>query len=361
MATANQQNNKQSDKHFLDSVVEDTTDVINTEEVEEIEEENENLTQEEIEALELEKEQLAEQEAERLRLEQEGSTTQEDDEFSYVPFVQELIDSKILVSDEEKEYEDSVQGFKELVDDNIRFKFEEYKSNIITPTAVKFIEFLENGGSPDEFITNASAIPDYANFNITDPDTAKNLIRDNLTLLGYDDEDIESQISEFEEINSLEKNAKIAQKRLVKYAEEQLEELTKQQKLQEEQRLNSLKEEDESIKKSIYEREDIAGFKLTKTEKDDFYKFITKPIKDEKGKVTTQYLKEITEEDKIKMAFFKYKKFNFGDVEKKIETKKANELQVQLRKKADKLSGKTSTQEQEETTSTKLPDMFWLP
>ena len=328
--------------HFLDSIDENTEDLNvqnnNLEENQE-EEEEENLDNEEFEE---------EQEEEEQQEEEEENQEEINDEFSYTPLVQELVKSGILSLIENKEYDDDDNGFKEIIDDNVLLKHQEFKDNLINETSKKFIEFLEAGGNPDEYIQKTSEIPDYANMNLEDETTLKNLIADHLFIQGYEEEDINTQIEEFEEIGSLNKQGKIAQKYLIKYAEKEFNKITEEQKENEKQRVDDLQKEAKSLHEFIYNSEHISGFKLAKTEKDRLYDYITKPIKKENGKVYTQNLLEDSIETKVATALFKMKKFNFKDIENKVETRKVNELHNNLKKKNDKLLGKNNVVNSEE-------------
>jgi hypothetical protein len=323
--------------HFLDTVEEDEN-IINTGDIiEEEEEQEEKIEQEE----ENEESENLEEESDESEEEQEEEEKIEDSEFSYSPFIQELVDSDLLVIPEGKEYDDTTDGFKELIDDNVHLKHEEFKSKLINPTSAKFIEFLEAGGNPDEYIQKAAEIPDYANMDLEDESTLKNLIADHLTIQGYDPEDIDAQIAEYEEIGSLAKHATTAQKYLIKYGEKELANITKQQQEAEAERIKMLQQEEETARDIIFNKE-IGGFKLPKTERDRLYDYIFKPIKKENGKILTQNLLEDDAETKIALAYYKMKKFSFKDIEAKVETKQASKLQEQLRKKNDKLTGKTN-------------------
>lgn len=355
---------KQQDKHFLDAIQDDSfIDENQQEEDTQFEEKNklvdDELTKEEQEALELERQQLEEQESDSTQ-ESNNNENNQEEELTYEPLFKELVDAGIVIpSSEDKEYDDSLDGIKEIIEDTAKLKFEELKERFINPTTSKFIEFLENGGSPDEFIESTSKLPDYANLDITDEGTAENLVRDNLTLQGYEEEEIDSIISEYKEINTLERHAKTAQRKLVEYKDKQEEELINNQKQVEKNRINNLEKEREDLKKSIYESKQIAGFEPSKAERDRFYDYLTKPIKKE-GRVTTQYIEEITEEDKVKLAFLKFKKFDFSTFENKGKTDTINGIHKMLKVKKDPLSTRNNTQEQDEVISIKIPDMPWL-
>ncbi len=347
--------------HFLDTVEESenqSEEIVNkasktTKVGDTIVEEEEELEEEENDDSKKESEEIEEE-----NNEEEEQKENEDTEFTFSPFIQELVDSELLVIPEGKEYDDTTDGFKELIDDNIHLRHEEFKKNLINPTSSKFIEFLEAGGNPDEYIQRSSEIPDYANADLEDEVTLKNLIADHLHIQGYDKEDIESQLAEYEEIGSLAKHATTAQKYLVKYAEKELANITKQQQEAEAERVKVLQEEEAAARDIIFNKE-IGGFKLPKTERDRLYDYIFKPVKKENGRILTQNLMEDDTETKIALAYYKMKKFNLKDLETKIETKVAGKLQEQLRKKSDKLISKTNAIT-EENTSGKLQGWDFL-
>lgn len=369
---SNQQTTKS--KHFLDSVVENTfeeennitdNNVVNEEDQEDDENQDEfdQLTEEEKLALEEERKRLENEDEDQNESNEDSVDNvqnQNNDDFTFSPFIQELVDSDVLVMPEGKDYDDTTEGFKELIEDNAKLKFEDYKNNTLkNPVSIKFIEFLEAGGTPDEFIERASEIPDYANMKLDDEATVKNMIADHLFIQGYEEEDIKTQLEEYEELGSLTKQGTIAQKYLIRYAEKELANITKQQQEAEEQKQTALQLELEELKKDIYEKPEIGGFKLTKTERDNLLNYITKPVKREGNKVYTQNTLDDSKETKLAIALYKMKKFSFKDIENKIETKKVGELQNQLKKKPDKLSGKNNTN-QEENVSTKIQGFDWL-
>lgn len=355
--------------HFLDSITEETvstskevnnkpTAKVKTEDV--VEDEEEQLLEEDQEEQE-ENEDLEESdnnEEDQEEQEQQEEDVVEDTEFTFDPFIQELVNSDLLVIPEGKEYDDNINGFKELIDDNVILKHEEFKSKLINPTSAKFLEFLEAGGNPDEYIQKSSEIPDYANMDLEDTNTLKNLIADHLHIQGYEKEDIEAQLAEYEEIGSLAKHATTAQKYLVKHAEKELANITKQQQLAEAERIKALQKEEEEARDYIYNKK-IRGFKLTKTEGDKLYDYIFKPVKKEDGKILTQNLLEDDIETKLAIALFKMRKFSFDDIENKAESKVASKLQQQLRKKSDKLVGKNNSVGEEKQT-VGLQGFEWL-
>ena len=77
-------------------------------------------------------------------------------------------------------------------------------------------------------------------------------------------------------------------------------EITNQQKIKEQERINKLNTELEEIRKEIFDKPDIAGFKPPKSEKEKFYEYMTKPVaKDKEGNLLTKYMVEMQEEDKV--------------------------------------------------------------
>lgn len=355
--------NKQS-VHFLDSIVE--SNLVNEdepvktglEEQEDVIEKKSVLDGSEDDSEEEETEEISEETFE------EEASEEEDEDFSFNPLVQSLIEDGIIRPNEGKEYDDDTEGFKDLIQDTAKLQFEEYKNSFVNDTSKKFIEFLESGGSADEFIQSSSEYPDYSKIDIDDEDNQKLMIREHYELLGWDENDIDSQIEELEEMGSLTKHSKTALKYLSKHRDEYLQGVIENQKQAEQARLQRLENEVVNIQKFIDTSENIAGLPVTKADRTKFIDYLTKPVKkDDRGNIFSRYSLEVTEEDKLKMAFLKYKNFDFSGMEAKIETRKTTELKKSLSKFKDTMSTKNNKVDRSDDSNSskdKFPTLGWL-
>jgi hypothetical protein len=76
-----------------------------------------------------------------------------------------LINDGVLKYDESKEYEDSPEGVKELIQDNINSGIEAWK-NQYAPEVLEIMDHIKNGGSIDDFIQLEQEGPDYEKVDI---------------------------------------------------------------------------------------------------------------------------------------------------------------------------------------------------
>ena len=283
---------------------------------------------------------------------------EDEDEASFAPFVSELVDKGVLFIDDQKEYEDSEEGLAEIINDTVSKKVTEYIDNL--PEEAKgILEYIQNGGNVKDYV-QASQSVDFSEIDMEDEDNHKFLVEDYLKLQGLDADEIKEKIETYEDAGILEKEAKSAQKKLIKYQEEQQVKLVEEQRKQAELQRQFELEEEQKFKSMILDKEDLGGFKLNKVEREKFYDYLTKPTK--AGK--TQYQLEDTVEERLKMAYYKFKGFNFTDIERKATTKAT----IQLKKSIDKVTDKNLKSggritdnrgdERPQTTKLHIPNMW---
>ncbi len=254
---------------------------------------------------------------------------EEEEEDSYAPFISQLVDEGVLFIDESKEYEDSEKGIKDIINDTVAHKVIEYVNNL-PEEARGVLEFIQNGGTLEDYLKVGQGV-DYQQIDMDDEDNHKYLLEDYLKMQGLDEDEIRDKIETYEDAGILEKEAKLAQKKLIKHQEEEKVQLVENQKKQAEAERLAAIEEDKKFQSWILNTEDLGGFKVSKAEREQFLAYLTKPTK--AGK--TQYQLDDTPEERLKMAFFKFKKFDFTDVERKATTKATLNLKKNLDKATD--------------------------
>lgn len=248
-----------------------------------------------------------------------------------------------LLEGYDEEMEDTPEAFQSMIEKTIEKGVEDYKNSFANPLSKQFLDYIENGGDPSQFMSMVSG-PDYSKI---DPDRVadseamqKQLLRDQLAAQGEDQNEIEDIIEAFENSGQLEKQANRA--------------LTKLQKSQEKQRLDAIeaqKQQAADIKKKNQERleelegsinsaEEIGGFTLTKKAKKDFFNYMTK-IDPKTGK--TKLMADSENEDKqLLMAYLYFNDFKFDKLEKKIASKETKSLAEKLGRHTDSsLRGKS--------------------
>ncbi len=305
--------------------------------------------QKETDDQELEKEVDIEPTEEEPKVEETVEET--NDEFSFSPFVESLADSEVLYIDPEKEYDDSEDGFRQVIEDTINHRFDE-KIKSLPEKFQRILDLGLKGADLDELIQHETKV-DYTTVDLEDPDNQLLLITEHFEALGYKPETIQKKIDKIQDMGDQEEAAKEASEFLI---EKQKRDDQKFIKDQEDKISRSKKEADdliESFRKEVLATEEIGGFKVPKAEREKLVEYITKPIKKDKDGnwLTQQDIDTRSPKTQLEMSYYSMKGFNFSDVEKKITTKKTLDLKKEVRRFTDtnakNKSGSTVTQPKE--------------
>ena len=166
-------------------------------------------------------------------------------------------------------------------------------------------------------------------------------IRESLKLSGESEEDINDMIDEWEVNGTLEKRAKSAITKLQKHEKAQKEELVRIQKAQEEKRKAEQLEYWNNFKKQLYEKEQIAGFKVTPKLKDKLWDFMTTP--DKEGKTKYQRAVEQNADSSYLFAYLAMNNFDSSKLEKQVETKVSHNMSKMLKNYANSTKNRISS------------------
>ena len=247
-----------------------------------------------------------------------------------------LIESDVLVYDEDKEYEASPEGIKQLIEETVAKKAEsaltQYKESL-PDNANELIGILEKGGTVQDFIemsqqTNFADVPIYDGEGNSLERNQTYLVEDYLELvLGYDKDEIDETVEGYKEGGLLEKQAAIAQKKLARWQSDKNDALVRQREADKLAAEQLATEQADAFRKSVIDKREIAGFKLTKQKAEQLYDYITKPI-DKEGK--TKFAKDDTEETRLLYALMAMEGFDKSKLSKEIETKQAITLKKKL-------------------------------
>ena len=178
-------------------------------------------------------------------------------------------------------------------------------------------------------------------------------------LTGFTEDQIKDKITEVKTLNNLEREAKIAQRFLVK-EEQKLEAIEKQK--EEEKIANKQKEIDAyitEVKSQIDAIDEIAGFKLDTKTKEKVKDYLFKVDKD--GLTQAQKAGKDPQR-RLKLAILDFIDFNKKDVEIKVKTELANEYSKKVSRFTSKnVSTKGTTVEAQEKTEGLKPGFmdFW--
>lgn len=339
---------------FLFSEEEEPEEKVEETPKEEEEEVSEKKSQEEIEKEVEEKvEEKPEDSSEKKEekpVEKDKAPEEESEEGQYSQLMEYMVSGKYLQAVDE-EYEDSEEGFKKLIADNIKKQAEEEvekRYSHIDPSTAELIKYLENGGTLEDY--NKISTQDYDTYDLSSEEKQKAILKEFLKIQDFDEEEIEDKIQAYEDADLLEKEANAAKKQLKKKFEKEREQ---QLKLQEEQS-KIRREQQEKLAKEfsdyVLEADEIGGLAIPKKERKELLKYITDT--DENG--MTEFRKQFNDTDTlIKAAFLIKNNFNMDSVEKKVKTKNAVNLKQALSRVTDS-GAKTGNRTQSKTSGSKV-------
>jgi hypothetical protein len=293
----------------VEEVVTDGNDKLIDEEVEEKE-----TVEETVEA----KEETETTETEETEVEDNG----------YGSLMQYLVDEDIAQYDEDKEYDLSEKGLKELINDTVESSrstaISEYKDKL-DDEAKTLLTILEDGGSIQDYFDISQQV-DFSKVDVSNEEFQQYLVEDWMKISGYSDSEIQELIEDYSSSGILEKQAKIAQKKLVAYQSKENEKKLQKLSQEKEQREAEEREAAEGFKNEVLSAREIKGFKITEKKAKDLYSYLT--TKQENGKTKAQ--NEIDAEDHLLLAYLKMEGYNLDTVKKEIASKQAIKLKKKL-------------------------------
>ena len=166
----------------------------------------------------------------------------------------------LLDLDDEDKIE-SEEDLEKIQEKTIRNGINSYKQSI-PEDGQKFLEFLENGGRPQDFHKYYYSDSSFAEFSLDSEENQKYIVEEALKLEGYSDEEIEDEISDAIDLGKLEKKATVHLKKLQKIEAQNKERLIEAQKEYAKQQEELRAQNWDNFKKGLFEKEQIAGFKM---------------------------------------------------------------------------------------------------
>jgi hypothetical protein len=141
-------------------------------------------------------------------IEVEEDTSEEETKESSIKILAEFLGEKGIIEIPE-DFEDSDEGLEKAIQTRIEKEVHSYKESL-GDISLKFIEYVENGGDPKEFIQTYST-PDYSKItdeDLEDENVQERLVREALYLEGYSMEEISEEIADYKEGGILANKAK---------------------------------------------------------------------------------------------------------------------------------------------------------
>lgn len=259
---------------------------------------------------------------------------EEELEISFKPLVEALAEKGILNYNSEEEFEDSDEGLENVIVNTIKAGIQEYKESL--PEVVKELtDFIELGGDIGSYLQAKSNITTLENFDITSEENQEKVVRAFLKTQEYSEDEIDEAIKDYQDSLMLDKEAKRSLTKLKKLAEKEESELVERQRVAEEQQRKEYETYVANLKDTIMKSENIAGLKLNERDRKAFSDYLTKT--DRNGE--TEYAKDLKKDymnNSIALAYFKFKNFNFEDIEKKVEKKVTKDIKSKMFSKTTK-------------------------
>ena len=267
---------------------------------------------------------------ERQEEEQEDDQEPEgDDAFSYSSLVSDLAASGILHIDEDKEYDDTPEGFQEIISDTANQRISEVIS-ALPPTAQRIVQLAMKGGAEEDLqaLLTLEDGPDWEAVDLEDEDIQLSVVEEAYRLREPEasDEEVKEHLSDLQDLGKLGRQAVKDQKYLIKEQEAQKVAIEAQITVREQAAQANYQQEITRVKNFIAETTEIAGLKLTKKDREDFLDYLT--IKDKAGQTQSDRLN--TYERRIQKEFLNFKNFNLGKLKQQAVSEATKEVKKQL-------------------------------
>lgn len=293
---------------------------------------------------------------------EEGDKSKEDapaaSEAGLQDLIQSLVDEEVLSFNEEKEYDLSKEGLKELIQETKekaeKTALDKFKEGL-GEDGKNMLDAISKGLSVDEYIAMQQQV-DFSKVDLTNETNQKYLVEDWLRVQDYTPEEIKELIKDYEETGILEKQAKISQKKLTEWQEKQNQKLIEQKeesrKLQEQEEAKAAEE----FKKEVLNTREISGFKIDKKQAEKLYEYITKPVgKDGR----TQFQQDDDMDKRLLYAYMSMTGFDKSKLSKEIATKQAIKLKKGLSNHKDVNATPKSSGEPVKRGNQEAPKITW--
>lgn len=256
--------------------------------------------------------------------------------------LEELVEDDVLIYDEEKEYELSNQGLKDLVSETIEKKSKEVLETFkaeLPDKAKELLEVLEKGASVDDFVSMEQEV----DFSKVPLENAKGeplernqelIVEDWLKIQGFTQEEIQETIADYKGAGLLGKQASISKNKLTNWQSEKNETFIKQKEAEKAQKIEEDTKAAVEFEKEVTSATDISGFKISKQKAKKLHEFITVP--DKEGK--TGFQKADSDENRLLYAFMAMEGFDKEKLVKSEITKKVIQLKKKLSNHQDSMA-----------------------
>lgn len=237
--------------------------------------------------------------------------------YSFKALASVLAEEGVIDYEDSEDEEDSVDIISKAVLTTAKNLLEDYKQSL-PEDGQKFLKYLEKGGDPSKYIDQTSN-KSILDLDIEDEDNQKIILKEFLKRSNFDEDEIEEMIEDYDSGLILEKQAKIALKKLNKMYDKDQEDLVVKQEKLEQDRQDAYQKQIKELEDTIEVSDDIAGIKISKADKRALKSYLL--AADKEGK--TQWSKDLQDggiKTQLALAYLQMKKFNFESIAKEATT-----------------------------------------
>ena len=182
---------------------------------------------------------------------------------AFKEFTKNLYHKGVLdFDDSDEDFDDSEEGIEKLVNKTVGNRITKWV-NDLPPDYSKFLEFVQSGGRPKDFLNVYYGNHSWESFDIEDENKQALAVEESLRLTGEDEDEIRDMVDEWRDNGTLEKRAKSALVKLQKNEAIQKQEIVEIQKQQAVKQKEAQRQYWDGFKNDLFSREDVKGFKLT--------------------------------------------------------------------------------------------------
>ena len=249
---------------------------------------------------------------------------------AFKEFTKNLYQKGVLdFDDSDEDFEESEEGIEKLVNKTVGNRITKWVNDLPADYS-KFLEFVQSGGKPKDFLNVYYGNHSWESFDIEDENKQALAVEESLRLSGEDEDEIRDMVDEWRDNGTLEKRAKSALVKLQKNEAIQKQEIVEIQKQQAVKQKEAQKQYWDGFKNDLFSRENIKGFKLTPKLKEKLWDHMT-AIDRSTGKTAYQNSIDNNNEASLLFALQSMLDFDISKLEKQVETKVSNKFGKMLK------------------------------
>ena len=237
----------------------------------------------------------------------------------------------------DEEFEDTTEGLTRLTEvlseklavETLDSLFEKF------PTVQKHLEYVQQGGDPNEFMRAFTPEVDYSRIELKEDDVnaQKKILTEYFIARGTEKDFIGDMLESYEDKGTLKDKAVAAKKALADAQAAQREAQLQQQREQYLQQQQQTQKMWEDIGNTISDATDLSGIPISQRDKNKFYDYISKPVDSYGNTQRDVDMQKADLDTKLAIDFLMFKGFELDKfIGKKASTKAAKTLKEKLEK-----------------------------